>query len=206
MLAARRGATVTGLDASAGLLDVARERLPEADLREGDLEALPYADDSFDAVTAFNSVQYASDPTAALREIRRVARPGAPRRDHDLGHGPSSARCAPCSAPSARCSRRPRRAPAAPFALAAPGALEALVESAGLTAERAIDVPTPYTHDDLEHRGAGAPRLRPRAPRDRDRRPRGDARRGRCGLRARPVSPDGSVRFDNVFKVLVARA
>ena len=37
-----------------------------------------------------------------------------------------------------------------PFALAAPGALEALVESAGLTAERAIEVPTPYAHDDLD--------------------------------------------------------
>ena len=77
-LAARRGAVVTGLDALAGLLAIARERLPEADLREGDLEELPYADDSFDAVTAFNAVQYASDPTAALREIKRVAVPGAP--------------------------------------------------------------------------------------------------------------------------------
>ena len=76
VLAARRGAAVAGLDASAGLLAVARERLPEADLREGDLEALPYEDDTFDAVTAFNSIQYAGNPTAALREIKRVARPG----------------------------------------------------------------------------------------------------------------------------------
>src|SRR4051812_45684886 len=52
-IAAERGAVVTGLDASPGLLAVARERLPDADLREGDLEQLPYADDSFDAVTAF---------------------------------------------------------------------------------------------------------------------------------------------------------
>ena len=76
------------------LLEIARERLPEADLRQGDLEALPYADDSFDAVTAFNSVQYAGDPAAALREIRRVARPAraSPSRP---GAGPSSARCEP---------------------------------------------------------------------------------------------------------------
>jgi SAM-dependent methyltransferase len=56
------------------------ERVPTADLREGELEALPYPDDSFDTVTAFNAVQvqYAADPVAALRELRRVAVPGAP--------------------------------------------------------------------------------------------------------------------------------
>src|SRR5947209_1988879 len=49
-LAAKRGAAVTGIDAAAGLLAVARERLPEADLRQGDIEELPYDDSSFDAV------------------------------------------------------------------------------------------------------------------------------------------------------------
>jgi ubiquinone/menaquinone biosynthesis C-methylase UbiE len=57
LLAAKRGASVSGFDASAELLDVARARLAEADFRQGDLEALPYQDDTFDAVTAFNSVQ-----------------------------------------------------------------------------------------------------------------------------------------------------
>jgi ubiquinone/menaquinone biosynthesis C-methylase UbiE len=68
-LAAKRGASVSGLDASAGLLEVARQRLAEADLRQGDVEQLPWADDSFDAATAFNAVQYATDPVQALREI-----------------------------------------------------------------------------------------------------------------------------------------
>ncbi|MDX6442670.1 MAG: hypothetical protein QOE43_2399, partial [Gaiellaceae bacterium] len=77
-LAHKRGATVSGLDAAEGLLGVARERLPDADLRQGDIEELPFDNDSFDAVTAFNSVQYATDPTAALREIKRVAKPSAP--------------------------------------------------------------------------------------------------------------------------------
>jgi ubiquinone/menaquinone biosynthesis C-methylase UbiE len=74
--ASLRGATVTGLDVSAGLLAVARARLPEADLREGDLEALPFADASFDAVVAVNSLFYAADMAAALRELARVVRPG----------------------------------------------------------------------------------------------------------------------------------
>jgi SAM-dependent methyltransferase len=77
-LAAKRGATVTGFDACAPLLDIARERVPAADIRQGDLESLPFAGHTFDAITAFNSVQFAADPPAALRELRRVAKPGTP--------------------------------------------------------------------------------------------------------------------------------
>ncbi len=76
LLARLRGATVTALDASAALLAVARARLPEADLREGDLEALPFAEASFDAVIAVNSIFYAADMAAAMRELARVVRPG----------------------------------------------------------------------------------------------------------------------------------
>jgi ubiquinone/menaquinone biosynthesis C-methylase UbiE len=56
---------------------LARERVPAAGIRQGDLESLPFAEHTFDAITAFNSVQYAADPAAALRELRRVAKPGA---------------------------------------------------------------------------------------------------------------------------------
>src|SRR5215218_6401858 len=41
-MAAARGARAFGLDASQALLDIARRRVPEADLRVGDMEALPY--------------------------------------------------------------------------------------------------------------------------------------------------------------------
>src|SRR5919107_1041883 len=54
-LAADRGATVTGLDASENLLAVARGRVPEAELVHGDLQSLPLADDAFDLVTGFTS-------------------------------------------------------------------------------------------------------------------------------------------------------
>ena len=76
LLASLRGARVSALDASPGLLAIARERLPGADVREGDLEALPFADASFDAVTAVNSLFYAADMAAAMRELVRVVRPG----------------------------------------------------------------------------------------------------------------------------------
>ncbi len=59
VLAARRGALVSGLDASEPLVEVARNRIPEGDFRVGDLETLPFADGSFDAVIAASSVQYA---------------------------------------------------------------------------------------------------------------------------------------------------
>ena len=50
----------------------------DADLRVGDMEALPYDDDTFDLVTGFNSFFFANDIVAALREAGRVAKPGAP--------------------------------------------------------------------------------------------------------------------------------
>jgi Methyltransferase domain len=52
--------------------------VPEAELRLGDLQALPYPDDSFDVVTGFTSFFFADDIVAALREAGRVARAGAP--------------------------------------------------------------------------------------------------------------------------------
>ena len=75
-LAADRGAAVTGLDASAALLEHAGRRVPGAPLVQGELEELPFADDSFDVVTGFNSFQYAARPAVALREAARVLVPG----------------------------------------------------------------------------------------------------------------------------------
>ena len=60
------GARAYGLDASRALLQVARARVPEADL-VGDAEQLP-DDDFFDLVTGFNSFFFADDMVAALRE------------------------------------------------------------------------------------------------------------------------------------------
>ena len=68
--AARRGATVSGLDAAMPLIDIARARTPDADFRVGDMFALPFADDSFDVVTSFNGIWNGCDD--ALREAHRV--------------------------------------------------------------------------------------------------------------------------------------
>jgi ubiquinone/menaquinone biosynthesis C-methylase UbiE len=74
--AADRGARVVGLDAAEGLLAVARERVPEADLHVGDMQELPFGDDGFDVVTGFSSLFFADDMTRALSEACRVTKPG----------------------------------------------------------------------------------------------------------------------------------
>ena len=77
-LVADRGVELFGLDASEALIELARTRLPEADLRVGEMEALPYPGDTFDLVTGFNAFFFANDMVSALREAGRVAKPEAP--------------------------------------------------------------------------------------------------------------------------------
>ncbi|MDQ3758799.1 MAG: class I SAM-dependent methyltransferase, partial [Actinomycetota bacterium] len=76
-IAADRGARVAGIDATGPLVEIARERVLDGDFRVGEMEDLPWANDSFDVVTGFNSFFIAADMVNALREARRVARPGA---------------------------------------------------------------------------------------------------------------------------------
>lgn len=71
-MAINAGAQVIGIDAAPGLLEVARQRNPENNFMEEDLEALPFADNSFNVVTGFNSFQYAGDFEKALQEAKRV--------------------------------------------------------------------------------------------------------------------------------------
>ncbi|MFI7703423.1 class I SAM-dependent methyltransferase [Nonomuraea sp. NPDC049480] len=73
-----RGAIVTGVDASAGILEMARRRLgADADLRVADLAGpLPFPDDAFDDVIASLVLHYLEDWGPTLAELRRVLRPG----------------------------------------------------------------------------------------------------------------------------------
>ncbi|VVJ15693.1 methyltransferase [Amycolatopsis camponoti] len=73
-----RGAAVSGFDASAKMVELARRRLgPDADLRVADLgEPLPYPDGAFDDVVAALVLHYLEDWTAPLGELRRVLTPG----------------------------------------------------------------------------------------------------------------------------------
>jgi ubiquinone/menaquinone biosynthesis C-methylase UbiE len=76
--AAQRGARVTGVDASAAMLTVARARGQGHNVAFVRAEAgrLPFPDGIFDAAVAVTSLCFVADPLAALREVRRVLVPG----------------------------------------------------------------------------------------------------------------------------------
>ena len=76
VFAAARGATVHGVDAEPDSIAQAMDAVPGGDFRLGLMETLPWADASFDVVTAFNAVQYALDPDLAVAEATRVTRIG----------------------------------------------------------------------------------------------------------------------------------
>jgi demethylmenaquinone methyltransferase/2-methoxy-6-polyprenyl-1,4-benzoquinol methylase len=73
----RAGAShVTGLDFSVQMLARARRKAPELDWIQGDLLALPFADGVYDAATIGFGIRNVADLELALRELRRVLRPG----------------------------------------------------------------------------------------------------------------------------------
>jgi SAM-dependent methyltransferase len=149
VLAAERGAVPSGVDISPGLLAIARDRLPHADLREADMESLPFGDAAFDAVTGVNAFQFAGDPRRALREAARVTRPGgrvvaslfaAPERSQGtVAHEAMSALIPPSQAGDH-----------APYALSAPGNLEAALRDAGLRAASNGEVVCQWRYSDMD--------------------------------------------------------
>jgi demethylmenaquinone methyltransferase / 2-methoxy-6-polyprenyl-1,4-benzoquinol methylase len=78
-LLARADCSVVGIDQSAEMLAAARARFAgtaRVELVEGQAEALPFAEHSFDALTFTYLLRYVDDPQATIRELARVVRPG----------------------------------------------------------------------------------------------------------------------------------
>jgi len=73
--AAARGADVAGLDFSSAMLAEARNRQPHLRFDEGDAEALPYPDASFDAVVSNFGIHHLPGPGNGIAEAWRVLRP-----------------------------------------------------------------------------------------------------------------------------------
>jgi SAM-dependent methyltransferase len=143
--AAARGATVSGLDASEPLVEIARRRVPAADVRVGDIERLPFADDTFDVVAGFNAFFFADDMTAALREAGRVARPGAPVAIQVFGR-PEQCGLEALKVALGRLMPGPGRQEPPPFWR--PGVLEEMASAAGLTPERTFDCRWAFDYPD----------------------------------------------------------
>ena len=73
---ADRGAQVVPCDFSLGMLKVGKQARPALPFTAGDGTQLPFADDTFDAVTISFGLRNIVDPLQGLREMRRVTRPG----------------------------------------------------------------------------------------------------------------------------------
>lgn len=146
-LSASRGARVAGIDAAEPLLAIARERTPAGDFRQGDIEALPFADASFDLVTGFNSFQYAGSAAQALREAGRVTRPGGMIVIMTWGDPAGMEAASLVAALKPLLPPPPPGAPG-PFALSDETALRAFAAAGGLTPVSVIDVATHWTYPD----------------------------------------------------------
>src|SRR6478735_9259213 len=73
---ASRGGDVVGSDFSQGMLDIARKKAPGLTWEQADAMALPYADNTFDAVTVGFGARNFGDLPQGLRELVRVTKPG----------------------------------------------------------------------------------------------------------------------------------
>ena len=145
-MAAKLSAQVSGIDASEALIAIAQERVPDGDFRVGEMEGLPYEDQSFDVVTGFSSFQFAANPANALREASRISRTGTVVIAV-FGKPAESDSTAYITAMGALLPPPPPGAPG-PFALSADGALEALARQAGLTPHSVETVACPWTYPD----------------------------------------------------------
>ena len=146
-LSASLGAQVAGLDASEEMLAIARERTPGGDFRQGDLEALPHADDSFDLVTGFNAFQFAADPVRALSEAARVTRKDGAVAIMTWGDPEGMEAAALVAVMKPLLPPAPPGAPG-PFALSDAERLRAFAQEGGLTPVEVIDISSPWFYRD----------------------------------------------------------
>jgi SAM-dependent methyltransferase/alkylhydroperoxidase family enzyme len=137
-LATVLGATCSGIDASSRLIAVARDRSPTADFRVGDMQALPWPDDSFDVVTSFRGV-WGTTPDA-LAEAHRVLVPGGRLGFTVWGHIKASPG-AWLMEPFKLATEPQVEHQAAMVALGRPGAGEALLASCGFDDIERHEVP-----------------------------------------------------------------
>jgi SAM-dependent methyltransferase len=202
-LVADRAARPYGVDASEALIKLARERLPQADLRVGEMETLPHEEDTFDLVSGFNSFFFADDIVAAVREAGRVAKPGrpvviqvwGPHERNDLEAMKEIAR--PFFPP------RPADAPAEPD-YSRPGVLENIATQAGLAPEQAFATTWAFEFPDQETmtRALIAPAGLALLIGDREQEFKRALIKGLASYR----TTDGRYRLQNEYHYLIARA
>ena len=146
-LAGLRGAVCAGIDASPRLIAVAKDRSPTADLRVGDMNALPWDDNTFDVVTSFRGI-WGTTPHA-VAEVLRVLAPGGRIGITVWGHIKVSPG-AWAFVPFLLAEQTKVENQAAMVALGRPGAGEALLADVGFTDIERIHVPFVFEFADPE--------------------------------------------------------
>ncbi|MGN6870317.1 MAG: class I SAM-dependent methyltransferase [Solirubrobacteraceae bacterium] len=203
-MAAALGATVTGIDITPGLIEIARERVPEAEFVTGGMDELPFASESFDAAVGFNAFQFAHDPACAVREAARAVKPGG------LVAATTFAEPERNESTALHLALEPLRATASaapahlPYGLSNPGGLERLLAAASLETIESGEVPLNWAHPSVEYAvravlasGGGAMAVEAAGEEA--------ARTALTEAAARFASPDGSVSMRNVFRYAIAR-
>ena len=202
-MAARLGAFVTGLDITPELLAIARERLPAGTFVEGEMDRLPFDDETFDAVVAFNALQFADDPCAAVAEGRRVLRPGgllAAATFAEAERNESTALHLALERLRSDAEDGPHR----PYELSRPGGLEQLLDGAGVEPLMSGEVPLAWAHESVDDAvravlasGGGAMAVEAAGE--------AAARRALTEAVVPFTRPDGRVSMANVFRYAIGR-
>jgi len=198
------GARPHGLDASQALIEFARGRLPDVDLRVGEMEELPYEDDTFDLVTGFNSFSFANDIVGALREAGRVAKSDAPVVIQVWGPYEHTHLEAMKEIVRPLMPPRPSDAPPEPD-YSKPGALEQLAAQAGLRPESTFDASWAFTYPDeetLARAMVAVAGLAVLVSPDREK----AAKEAIANGLARYRTQDGGYRLENEYHYVIARA
>ncbi|RKF13290.1 class I SAM-dependent methyltransferase [Alginatibacterium sediminis] len=157
LLAQQHGAIVKGLDASEQLLTIAKHRVPDGQFHIGDLETLPFSDNTFDIVTSFNAVQYAANPSLALQEAQRVTKPGGLVLVMTWGEPEGMQAASLVAALKPLLPPPPPGAPG-PFALSLKSVLKQFASAAQLSVLEIFDVDCVWHYPDLDTgvRGLGS--------------------------------------------------
>lgn len=148
LLATARGAIVDGVDAAPNSVALAADRMPEATFRVGDMQKLPFEDETFDAVISVNCIQFVPDAQKGVNELARVCKRGCKVSlavfgepatvDEDVIFN-ALADLLPPPKPTFK-----------EYRFSQPGQVEALMEAAGLTGLETARINTPFVYPDPE--------------------------------------------------------